>query len=286
MENRVKISILIPAYEYPEGVSRLLHALHPWNQDECEVIVSDDSVSLNIVNEVSNFNKSTGVNIQLIHHKSNYSAASNWNNLINNANGEYLVIMHHDEFPGEPFFTQRIISKIINSRNLQVGVMNLILLDDKKKSSVYHFPPRLKMLIIRNFPKYIFYRNIIGPTGVLIVKKSLYPKFNEDLKWFVDVECYYRIFSKRPYIQNWDDINIVSLVNRGDGSITGKMTKNKELDNIKIKEKNLLLDIYGDSFFFYKDKIAIFETVLWYSFRAVQFVTRVAKGNIIKTRKQ
>jgi glycosyltransferase involved in cell wall biosynthesis len=285
MENSIILSILIPAYEYPEGISRLLHSLHPWNQDECEVIISDDSVSVNIVNEVSNFIKSTGSNIELIPHKSSYSAANNWNNLINNANGEYLIIMHHDEFPYEKNFTQSVISKIFYSGNLQVGVMNLILLDDKRKWSALHFPAKLKVWIVKNIPKYIFYRNVIGPTGVLIVKKSLYPKFNEDLRWFVDVECYYRIFVKRPEIQNWDDINIVSLINRGDGSITGQMTKNKELKNLKTKERGLILDMYGDNFFLYKDKIIIFETILWYLFRVIQFATRIAKGNIIKTRK-
>ena len=103
-----------------------------------------------------------------------------------------------------------------------------------------------RLRILKFFPSYIFRRNIIGSPSNLVVSKKAVKKFDNNLKWLVDVDWFYSMISK----DNWiiaKDINVISIVDENT-SITNSISKN--LDSITLKETDYLCKKFNDIFIF------------------------------------
>ena len=111
MAREPRVSICIPAYENPEGVRRLLLSVRAQRFSDYEVIVTDDSASDDVekaVREVfAQWKKAAPVgrgaaeNDRFLFYYRNTpprGAVANWNAAVERARGEYVKLMHHDDW--------------------------------------------------------------------------------------------------------------------------------------------------------------------------------------------
>lgn len=199
----IKLSILIPAYNFKKGLKKILSDFSKCNKSDLElieIIIGDDSEHRILdLEEINKYNQ-IFPNFKYIKNEENL-LIGNWNNLINKSKGEYYWLFHHDE---ELSSTKQSIKTIIKylKKNYLILILPLFkkttfrFLKYKFKKVVKHTGTNKLIQYFICQSKLFIYINIIGPPTVLIISKKIKSLYSYNFKWLVDVEYYYRIFKK------------------------------------------------------------------------------------------
>lgn len=219
---KLLLSILIPTYRYAEGVYRILARLSPLLLKDCELIIFDDSPDDEVEGEVMRWCATTGMQVTYQHHRPAYGAAANWNSLLDTARGEYCLLMHHDEFPLGDSFVRDLITALRQAPDTDVLMLDCVLVAPQSGRNRRHLPIWLRAFVVNRFPQYLFRRNVIGPTSALVIRRTLYPRFDVRLRWLIDVDVYVRLLKVAKHLRLCPQIQIGSILGRSD-SITARL---------------------------------------------------------------
>lgn len=211
------LSILIPTYQYAGGVQRILAQLTL--EEDLEVIVFDDSLNDDVEIAVESWSRVTGHNVSYKRNRPALGAVNNWNALLDSARGDYCLLLHHDDFPISENFVNDIVTALRDHPDTDVAILDSILVAPKTGWNRRHVPIWIRDFVINHFPQYLYQRNVIGCTGALVVRRSLYPRYDARLMWLVDVDLYRRLFRMSRHVLICRSIEIGSLLGRP-GSIT------------------------------------------------------------------
>lgn len=272
MYKNPSLSILIPAYEYSFGVQRILDSILESDlltiKNEIEILISDDSHSDAINQMIKSHEIQNTIKIDYVK-RDNVSgiASSNWNNLLRMANGKYLLFMHHDEFPYGKNFFNKLLSKIIHKPNVDVFFLRCNIKSFLKNKYRPHILDFIKKIYFVSSES-IFLRNTLGSPSCVVIKKEKCPKFDERLKWIVDLDWYYRILDKKKLVFEFTKLNYISVYRNN--SISNKIKFNvSEINNLEREiVKNDYSPFFADTYetsksFVYKIFI-LCESFLWY----------------------
>lgn len=191
------LSILLPTYNYVHGLQRVLDRIKGLSGSNIEVIIGDNSDDRSIQEAVDPILCANQFHILYQWNNPSKSPIANWNWLINSAKGEYVMMIHHDEFPLCEETILDALRMVGDDPSIDAVLLNCHLVYKKKRFISRHFNATLRDFLIRKNPNYLYKRNLIGPTAVLIARKKLYPLFDENLIWLVDVDMYVRLFKQR-----------------------------------------------------------------------------------------
>src|SRR5918992_1520028 len=101
-----RITIGIPSYNERQNIVNLLRAIEEQHIPIFEVLISDDSAD-NTPNLVRNFAQHSILDIQLFHHDTRRGAAAAWNEIIQKAKGDVIVLYDADTIP-HPSCTEQL----------------------------------------------------------------------------------------------------------------------------------------------------------------------------------
>ena len=104
------ITVGIPSYNERQNVVNLLRAIEEQHTQIFEVLISDDS-SDNTPSLVHNFAQHSLLDIQLFHHDTRRGAAAAWNEILQRAAGDIIVLYDADTIP-HPSCTEQLTSHI------------------------------------------------------------------------------------------------------------------------------------------------------------------------------
>jgi glycosyltransferase involved in cell wall biosynthesis len=104
------ITVGIPSYNERQNVVNLLQAIEEQHTPIFEVLISDDS-SDNTPSLVHNFAQHSFLDIQLFHHDTRRGAAAAWNEILQRASGDIIVLYDADTIP-HPSCTEQLTSHI------------------------------------------------------------------------------------------------------------------------------------------------------------------------------
>lgn len=266
-----RLSILIPTYDYPEGLERILAGFRGDVPAELEILISDDSDGDQVGRLVEAFSRHFPGSLHYRRNRPALGAVGNWNALLEQATGEYLLLLHHDEYPLGDGFASRAIDLLERcSEDVDAVVMGCILVSDNGSVLRPHLPDAIRWLIIDRLPAYLFKRNVLGPASCLIARRSLYPRFDDRLRWLVDVDAYYRLRQTTSRWRICSGLKIASRQGRKD-SITASLRQ--ELREIDARERDYLSSkhpqadrwlIPGEHRF-----LAVAESIVWAGMRAL-----------------
>lgn len=229
------ISICIPAYKNSKLLERLLNSIVMQTFKNFELIITDDSPT-NEVKLVSDKFQHT-----LPHHykKNNQALGSpaNWNQAISLAKGEWIKLIHHDDW----FEGDQALQKFANATKETTAEFIF--------SAYYNVEenwPKKQVTLPITIPKkleqkpwLLFIKNYIGNPSTTLIKNNLSRWYDENLKWVVDFEFYLQHIAsmKLFYIPE-------TLVNVGihQGQVTKEVFRKKE---IEVPENLLMLNKHG-----------------------------------------
>ena len=104
------ITVGIPSYNERQNIVNLLHAIEEQDIPIFEVLISDDS-SDNTPSLVHNFAHHSLLDIELFHHDTRRGAAAAWNEILQRAAGDTIVLYDADTIP-HPSCTRQLASHI------------------------------------------------------------------------------------------------------------------------------------------------------------------------------
>lgn len=262
-------SLVIPAYNYVDGIKRILDGLPFDFFENCEVIIFDNSNN----NAVQDYLDLLELPIKYKRREARGNPCTNWNDLINSARGKYIQVMHHDEYIDKISDWNVLIDSLSTGSDFYLCKLKI----SKDGRLFSHVPEILRRFAIIKYPKYLFRRNLVGPCACLIFKKDLGVLFDDRLIWYVDTEFYQKIFGAASSKEFLNDVCIYSFYRR-EGTITSQIRAN--LNEIKVKEALLLLKNkdYVDVFWFkdsgFVELVSVVEFIFWSVFRLVHKLFR------------
>lgn len=221
-----KVSICIPAYNQPESIKRLLDSIVVQKFSDYDVIVTDDSETGVVEDAISGVR---GIkSLRYYRNKSPLGSPENWNKAISLAQGEYIKIMHHDDW----FFDENSLGEFVRALDQNPGASfafccsnNVTPRGDMSSSC----PSRSFLKRLQRDPRAIFPHNFIGSPSATIFKKNKEIYFDPKLKWVVDIDFYIRfleIFRGVSFI----DMRLVSITSEDPRQVTAYSQNNKEIE--------------------------------------------------------
>lgn len=231
-----KVSICIPTYNNLIAFQRCFESVVVQTYKDYEVIITDDSTN----DDIKNFCETLQLTDNIHYHKNPQSLGSpeNWNESIRRASGEYIKILHHDDFFTYENSLQILVDLLDQNSDTDFAfVSSRRFYNESKTFGETHKPSEQQIDGIKKNPASLLNGNYIGAPSAVIYRNKTNLLFDKNTIWFVDVDLYYQILSENNNIavSNLDAISI----GIGDSQITVKAENDKA---INIKEFFYLLD--------------------------------------------
>lgn len=232
------ISICIPAYKRIDYLKRLLCSVEIQKFKDYEVIISDDSNDDSVAALLKNFNGR--FEIKYFKNEKALGTPANWNHAISKATGEWIKLMHDDDwFSNEHSLEKFALATNNNNKFIFSAYCNKT--EITNDTEMMFFNENLKTNILKN-PLLLLAKNSIGPPSVTLFHNSIKDKYDEGLKWRVDIEYYIRNISKGIEFTYINEL----LINVG---VSESQVTNYCLNvpSVEIPEMYILLSKYGTS---------------------------------------
>ncbi len=231
------ISICIPAYKNESLLVRLLDSIQIQIFTDFEVIITDDSPNDSMLALCEKYY--TSFALTYIWNYKPLGTPANWNFAISKAKGEWIKIMHADDW----FVAKESLNLFAEAAQENVDFVfsafnNVNLENNFCKLSKMSL---LELALLKKSPYNLFKKNFIGhPSTTLIRRKPDQIIYDERIKWVVDFDYYIRFLSVN---NNFSYIN-TPLINIGihDNQVTKMSFRVKE---VEIPENIYLLNKLG-----------------------------------------
>jgi glycosyltransferase involved in cell wall biosynthesis len=188
------VSICIPAYNQPDKLIYLLDSIRSQTYTNYEVIVSDDSPDDSVMKVCDQY---SDLKIRYIRNYPAKGTPQNWTHSISKACGDWIKIMHHDDY----FADNRALEKFVDFAGAHPELEFIY----SKTSIIYHPSNKreeykVDLSLLNAIPEqlaYLFHKNLIGSPSVTFFRKSDFIDFDSHLKWLVDIEWYQRVIAEK-----------------------------------------------------------------------------------------
>jgi glycosyltransferase involved in cell wall biosynthesis len=219
-----KVSICIPTYQQADKLLVLFRSIEEQSFRDFEVIITDDSTD-NLVEDLCK----TEFNFSVQYHRNIPSKGSpeNWNAAISLAKGEWIKLIHHDDF----FFNAESLAKFVEESEkfpdtdyffCGTSILNT--------HSGIQYPYNVDSKIVNrisDFSAYLFHKNLIGAPSSGFFKNGLVETYDKFLIWLVDIEFYCRVL-KSSNVRGIDYELITTTIS--EKQLTTKLKNNKSVE--------------------------------------------------------
>lgn len=189
-----KVSICIPTFNQTEYLEKTLNSIFLQEYLDYEIIVSDDSTENTVFDLIEKY-RSLGHVIRYYKNSVSLGSPKNWNNVIEKAEGEYIKIIHHDDWFTNPKSLGLFISLFEQNNKLGFVFSGSKISDPSGKIRFHQMSDSQFTYLLQN-PSSLYRANLIGAPSAVMYRKNLDVKFDVTLKWLVDIEFYYQILKK------------------------------------------------------------------------------------------
>ncbi|MBL0133478.1 MAG: glycosyltransferase family 2 protein [Chitinophagaceae bacterium] len=231
------ISICIPAYKRIDSLKILLESICAQDYLNFEVIITDDSPD----DSVKQLFESYYEKIPLRYYKNSPALGTpeNWNEGIRKATGQWIKIMHDDDW----FLHKDSLSKFaatLDAKGKLVfsGFKNIKENENENDGEEVRLSSIRKYLLKQN-PVSILSKNCIGPPSVTLFERLPLVEFDKNLKWLVDMEFYIRQLKEKSIFYINEPLIGIGLSN---SQVTASSSLNP---NVEIPEHLYLLEKLG-----------------------------------------
>ena len=227
MDTTPKVSICIPAYKQTHQLKKTLDSILIQKFLDYELIISDDSPDDRVEKLVHEYNFGT----RLIYWRNCPAKGSpeNWNEALRKAKGEYIKLIHHDDW-----FT------CSESLGLFIGLLEkhpeadfafcaaYSWFEENTRKELYS-PGATRIEPIRTNPLLLLSANVIGAPSALIIRKKAMQLYDPALVWLVDIENYIRMIAINNQFAYTTEPLMTNLADEAE-RMTGKCLNNPAVE--------------------------------------------------------
>ncbi len=214
-----KVSICVPTYKQTEYLKKTLDSIVFQTFTDYEIIITDDTPGDSVEKLVDEYNNKFGAKLQYYKNSPPLGSPENWNEVMRKAKGEYIKIMHHDDWFTYPDSLACFVKEMEKNPTVSFGFSASTGYNASKKLAKKNFPSHEFLSKLRKNPSILFFGNLIGAPSVIIFRNPSAIQFDRKLKWVVDVDFYIQTLERTKkfvYIER----NLVTSVSGVDHSVT------------------------------------------------------------------
>jgi glycosyltransferase involved in cell wall biosynthesis len=187
------VSICIPVFKQPDLLEKLLQSILKQTYKDYEIIVCDDTPDDSIKNLLKAFD--LGDKLRYQHNKPALGSPRNWNEAMRLAQGQYIKIMHHDDW----FLTDNALAQMVQTlqQNPEVGALFAASKHYRTDNAMYLRQNKLTKAHCEQLsknPEELMTNNSLGTPSVLMHKNIRHWQYDEQMQWLVDVDFYAMLF--------------------------------------------------------------------------------------------
>jgi glycosyltransferase involved in cell wall biosynthesis len=237
MKGSPLISVCIPAYKHIDFLIRLLDSLTVQTFRDFEVVITDDSPDDSVKNLCAQY-----VHMLTLRYFRNPVALGtpeNWNEGIRQANGQWIKLIHDDDWLASEHSLQRFADaiKAHPEASFFFCAFRNNWLQSGRTEEVYISSFRYKQLLKQ--PAVLFSKNVVGPPSVVLHPNDRQFFYDKKVKWVVDIDFYIRYFkTARPVPIH----EILMNVGMGEHQVTQDCFRKRE---VEVPENFYLLEKVG-----------------------------------------
>jgi glycosyltransferase involved in cell wall biosynthesis len=235
-----KVSICIPTYKQVEFLKRTLQSIAIQTFSNYEIIICDDSPDDSVYDLINTF----GFNGRLKYYKNekNLGSPENWNETIKYATGEYIKMLHHDDFFTDEFSLAKFVTLLNSNPSAHFGFSSSIGWDTEVNHKYLYKPKRSLIDNMVKDPNVLYLGNLIGAPSATIFRRTLSQRFDNNLKWLVDTDFYIRAI-KESIMVAYIPEPLISIARGIENQMTEKCLSDK---NTIVKENLYLFEKLND----------------------------------------
>ncbi|HTN16426.1 MAG TPA: glycosyltransferase [Chitinophagaceae bacterium] len=229
------VSICIPTYERIGFFKKLLSNIAEQSFKDYEIIITDNSISNDIEEYIAVLGNPT---INYIRNNPAISMGENWNKCFSLAKGQWLKMMHDDDYFSSPYSLQKFVDA---AEGKKAGIIfgKLCFNNENGDRREFFLSQNTVQRIATNPVDLIGTGNKMGnPCNTLIHRDVIQP-FNPELRWIIDFECYIRMLSSGASLYYIDEVLVEIFYHAG--QVTTEVFLNKA---VEIPENDYLLHTY------------------------------------------
>ncbi len=221
MKNCPKVSICIPAYKQTEYLSNTLDSILIQEYQNFEVIISDDSPDDSVEDLVKEYDFKG--RLKYSRNKDRKGTPANWDEAINLASGEYMKLMHHDDWFVNEKCLQKYVSLLDDNPKADFAFSGRNIIN--QNSVISRFITSENVIALKENPYTLILGNIIGSPSATIYRRGARENFDTKLKWLVDLDQYIRMLEKNPYFVSITE-PLINQCNKGIHQVTNECQNN------------------------------------------------------------
>ncbi len=192
-----KVSICIPAYNNAQSVERLLSSIEMQSCRDFEVILTDDSEGDEIERLVQG-----KTYVKYYKNRQRLGSTENWNEAIARSGGEYIKIMHHDDWFANADSLKEFVGML--DRHPEAALAFSGTRQVGEENSYERCISDMDVALIKQDYRNLYLGNTIGSPSAVIVRRSALEEaggivYDKKLSWLVDMEYYMQILKENPY---------------------------------------------------------------------------------------
>ncbi|RYD98565.1 MAG: glycosyltransferase [Sphingobacteriales bacterium] len=257
------VSICIPCYKNETKLQRLLESIAIQSFTNYEIILTDDSPDGKVLKLVQS--KFSQLPIQYYKNENALGSPENWNSAIAKAKGDWIKIMHHDDYFAHKDSLKNFFEATSEETDfIFCNYINVYEEDNRKE--IFRFP-KAKMKALLKEPMLLNAKNIIGNPSCTLIRatfKSIV--YDNTFIWKVDLEYYINLLKNGARIAHVDQELI--YVGMGSGQITNRVKLKPEFE---LPEAYFLLEKYGIECL---NHIAVYDS-FWRTFRNLKLYSLI-----------
>lgn len=222
-----KVSICIPAYKQPECLRRALESVFIQTFKDFEVIITDDSTDDAVGIVATEFGQYA--NLRYYKNKSRKDAPENWNEAVRLASGEYIKILHHDDWFSDENSLAEFVNMLDQNPEADFAFCPSQNCGADGKMRYVNTTTETQIKMLQADPSVLFLGNFIGAPSATIYRRKVDQEFDPRLRWLVDIDFYIHVLAdKREFVYIRQPLVCVSL--ESSGKVTDECIGNKRVE--------------------------------------------------------
>ncbi len=209
----VKVSICIPTYNQTEFLKKNLESVAIQTFKDFEVIITDDSTTNDVKELVEFFFLSNPCNYIYHKNKNKLGSPANWNKAISLANGEYIKIMHHDDWFSNEHSLGLFVKALDDNKQSDFAFSATSIFDVSNTTYSTNIPDNEFLNQLKKDALVLFNCNKIGAPTTTIYRKNSQLLFDEKMSYLVDVDFYIQCLKLNPNFIFINDLLITNTSN-------------------------------------------------------------------------
>jgi glycosyltransferase involved in cell wall biosynthesis len=225
--NNIKVSICIPTYQQVEYLKKTLDSIQLQDFDNYEIIVSDDSRNSLVENLILTYPSSFP--LRYFKNEQQLGSPQNWNKAISYARGEYIKLLHHDDWFTSKNSLSLFVKMLDENLYADFGFSATLVCDTKNNTRRIHRATKKQINRLKEKPEILFLGNIIGSPSATIYRHAIKDEYDSKLTWLVDLDFYIRILRENKKFSFCSD-PLISTSDGAEHQITQSCINNPKID--------------------------------------------------------